>query len=199
MVSETQKPRNAETQKADGRLFPIHIGIDRRSSEDRPLQSTIDNRQSTIRAALESVTDPEIPVISIVDMGMVASVRIDGPRVSVDLTPTFVGCPAVDTIRENVRTALAAIGESDATVNLVFDPPWTSQRITDAGREKLRQFGLAPPTGACTADATSLASVPCPHCGSVQTDLESIFGPTLCRSIHYCRKCLQSFEHFKPI
>jgi len=164
-------------------------------------QSPFDNsRLAAVWRALESVTDPEIPVINIVEMGIVADVRANATRVIVDMTPTFVGCPALEVIREGIRSAIQALGERDVDVNVVFDPPWTSDRISDEGRRKLKNFGLAPPGRACGAAATpSLDRISCPYCESTETDLESIFGPTLCRSIHYCRNCLQSFEHFKPV
>lgn len=173
--------------------------------EDSP---SIGNRKSEIGnsdfewawAALHSVFDPEIPVLSIVDMGIVAGLRIDSDEIVVDMTPTFVGCPALDVIKSDIRTALTAAGAERVRVNVVFDPPWTSDRMTDEGRRKLKEFGLAPPQ---QCHAASPGNPPpaarCPFCDSEQTDLESLFGPTLCRSIHYCRSCLQSFEQFKTI
>lgn len=170
------------------------------------MPESIDNRQSTIGdprlvavwSALASVTDPEIPVISVVDMGIIADVRFDGGTVIVDMTPTFVGCPALDMIRDGIRKAVHGLGEVSVRVNVVFDPPWTSDRMTAEGRRKLKEFGLAPPEK-CHGGTPAPMSAQCPHCDSDQTDLESIFGPTLCRSIHYCRSCLQSFEQFKAI
>jgi len=152
--------------------------------------------------ALQTVTDPEIPVISVVDMGMIAGVRLKDGGIVVDLTPTFVGCPALQMIRDNIRAAVAALGEKDVTVNVVFDPPWTTDRISEEGRRKLQAFGLAPPGRRCGGardEPPRLEHVPCPFCASENTELESIFGPTLCRSIHYCQACLQSFEHFKTV
>jgi len=159
----------------------------------------VEERCGAIWVALKSVTDPEIPVLNVVEMGMIAGVRTEGGRVIVDLTPTFVGCPAIDLITRSIREALSSIGEADATVSVVYEPPWTSDRITEEGRKKLKEFGLAPPGARCEGGAIDLEQVACPFCGSKQTTLESIFGPTLCRSIHYCQSCLQSFEHFKPV
>jgi len=174
-----------------------------------PPPSTDAGRAAAVWRALENVTDPEIPVLSVVDLGIIGGVNVTEARVTVEVTPTFVGCPALDVIRENIRTAVAAalvLRNDEVTVKTVFDPPWTSDRISETGRRKLTAFGLAPPGerhdpyGAATCATNSdLALVLCPHCGGSQTDLESIFGPTLCRSIHYCRDCLQSFEHFKPV
>lgn len=174
------------------------------SNQDR---TSIDNRQSqiddprlrSIMQAIESVTDPEIPVLSVIDMGIIAGVRVQDRHVNVDVTPTFVGCPAVDMIRDNIKLGLAAIGENDVDVNIVFDPPWTSDRMTEAGRQKLKEIGFSPPTKGLVQLGMVAAPVPCPHCNSSETDMESMFGPTLCRAIYYCRECCQSFEHFKSI
>lgn len=158
-----------------------------------------DPRTRAVWQAIESVTDPEIPVLSVVDMGIIADVRVDVRRVAVDVTPTFVGCPAVDMIRANIRAALAAIGEKDVEVNIVFDPPWTSDRITEVGRRKLKEVGFAPPVKPLVQIGLATPKVPCPFCDSTNTTMESMFGPTLCRSIYYCNECRQSFEHFKSV
>ncbi|MBI5763830.1 MAG: phenylacetate-CoA oxygenase subunit PaaJ [Planctomycetes bacterium] len=153
-----------------------------------------------IWAALDTVTDPEIPVISIVEMGMVPSVLVDGDATVVRMTPTFAGCPALDVIRQNIVAAVKNAGYENVRVDVVFDPPWTSDRITDVGREKLKSFGLAPPGAACgSINELRIAEAACPLCDSTNTTLESIFGPTLCRAIHYCNDCQQSFEQFKPV
>lgn len=158
------------------------------------------DRLSTIHRALETVTDPEIPVITIIEMGMIANVRLEDTGVIVDMTPTFAGCPALNMIRDDIRKAVQNVGEENVCVNVVYDPPWTSDRITPEGLKKLREFGLAPPGKRCTGgQSPDLENTPCPFCDSTNTDLESIFGPTLCRSIHYCQNCLQSFEHFKAV
>ncbi|MFQ5413938.1 MAG: 1,2-phenylacetyl-CoA epoxidase subunit PaaD [Phycisphaerae bacterium] len=166
-----------------------------------------DDRIQAAWNALTHVPDPEIPVVSVVELGMIAAIRAIDDTLVVDLTPTFAACPALDHIRLHIADALASIGESDATVNIVFDPPWTTDRITPTGRDKLQRFGIAPPRrdGRQRARPTegsvlaTLEAVPCPNCNATDTELESIFGPTLCRSIHYCRRCLQSFEHFKNV
>jgi len=182
--------------------------------------------------ALENVHDPEIPVLSVTDLGIIASVRAQGDQVVIDMTPTFVGCPAVDVIRrdieESVRRALKTSGitpfppgggwQGDAVlidvlnephakyrlfnvrVNVVYDPPWSSDRISERGRKRLKEFGLAPPGPRCNSTTTmTFPIVSCPFCDSEDTELDSLFGPTLCRSIHYCRNCRQSFEHMKPV
>ena len=157
-------------------------------------------RLRAIHAALECVMDPEIPTLNVVEMGMIADVRLEPSGVVVDMTPTFAGCPALNFIQDDIRTAITGVGEPRVTVNVVFDPPWTTDRLTDGARRKLKEFGLAPPGKRCAGGpAPDITNVPCPYCDSAQTDLESIFGPTLCRSSHYCRDCLQSFEHFKAV
>jgi ring-1,2-phenylacetyl-CoA epoxidase subunit PaaD len=130
-------------------------------------------------------------------MGIIAGVHIEGESVRVDVTPTFAGCPALDVIREDIRREVSSAGARHVDVRIVFNPPWTSERMTPEGRRKLKAFGLAPPTGRCAGSA--IEQVPCPFCESTNTELESLFGPTLCRSIHYCHACRQSFEHFKPV
>jgi ring-1,2-phenylacetyl-CoA epoxidase subunit PaaD len=138
-------------------------------------------------AALAEVPDPAIPALSVVDLGMVHSVELDGGRLRVELLPTFVGCPALDLIRQAVAARLAGMA-ADVQVEMTFAEPWTSERITADGRRKLRQSGFAPPR-----------SVTCPFCGSRDTRLENPFGPTRCRAIFWCNHCRQPFEQFKAI
>lgn len=161
--------------------------------------------ETEIRAALSSVVDPEIPVVNILEMGILAAIRIDPSGVFVDLTPTFAACPAMDIIREEARRAVSTVYDGPVTTRITYDPPWTSDRLTPEGRRKLEAFGLAPPRTACPSTAPGVdrterpAPVPCPFCRSTNTEMESLFGPTLCRAIHYCHACLQSFEHFKEV
>ena len=158
------------------------------------------NDVQAIWQALETVKDPEIPVVTVVEMGMIAAVRLEGDHAVVDMTPTFVGCPALGIICDDIRKAVSGLCATLVTVNVVYDPPWTTDRISEAGRRKLKEFGLAPPGAACPGgNLPDLEKVTCPHWESTDTDLESMFGPTLCRSIHYCQNCLQSFEYFKPV
>ena len=156
--------------------------------------------------ALAAVRDPEIPPLSITDLGMVERVRVTDARVDVDLLPTFAGCPALDVIREEAeRAAREEAGARVVAVRFVHSPPWTSDRITPAGRDALRSYGLAPPGHGGAGAFIPLASLdrpkgiaPCPYCGSGDTVLESAFGPTLCRATHFCRACRNPFESFKP-
>ena len=146
---------------------------------------TMPNREA-ILGALADVADPEIPAVSIVDLGMVEDVRVDD-AIRIELLPTFVGCPALDAIQRAVEERLAAF---DRPVDVEFGHrvPWTTDRITPRGRERLRASGFAPPD-----EAT------CPYCGSADVVLENLFGPTQCRSVCYCRACRQPFESFKPV
>lgn len=152
-------------------------------------------------AALAEVADPEIPVVSVVDLGIVRRVEAGPELIRVELLPTFVGCPAVEQMRRAVEERLAGMA-GRVEVELTFAEPWTSDRITDGGRRKLRATGFAPPAPAGEAGPAPIALVPpveCPYCGSRRTVLENAFGPTLCRSIHHCTACRQPFEAFKPV
>jgi ring-1,2-phenylacetyl-CoA epoxidase subunit PaaD len=167
---------------------------------NREIDPTPEARRRAIHRALELVVDPEIPVLSVVDLGIIADVRIDAKGVHVDMTPTFIGCPALEVIRREIADAIRALGEPAVAVKVVYDPPWTSDRITPEGRRKLAAFGIAPPAATCVSRPPAESNpVACPFCGSSDTALDSLFGPTLCRSIHYCRNCRQSFEHMKRV
>ena len=158
--------------------------------------------EAAVRDALADVHDPEIPAISIVDLGIVRSVEVGAAPadpIRVELLPTFVGCPALGMIRDDVATKLAAFGRP-VDVRFTFSEPWTSDRITEAGRDALRASGFAPPTPGAGRDLVVLdAPVPCPFCGSTRTLLENAFGPAQCRSIRYCTACRQPFEGFKAV
>jgi ring-1,2-phenylacetyl-CoA epoxidase subunit PaaD len=152
---------------------------------------------------LEGVMDPEIPAVSIVDMGMVGEVEVRGRSARVVLLPTFTGCPALPVIRSDVAAAVGALeGVDDVDVTTTFDPPWTTERITERGRQRLRSFGLAPPEGSGAVLVTDIGlpgSAVCPLCGSRDTRPESAFGPTPCRAVYYCDACRNPFEQFKPV
>jgi ring-1,2-phenylacetyl-CoA epoxidase subunit PaaD len=143
-----------------------------------------------VREVLRTVHDPEIPTVSIVDLGVVERVAVTPDRIEVELLPTFVGCPALEVIRASVIAALDPLGYP-ASVEFTWRVPWTSDRITALGRERLAASGFAPP-----ADP---ADVRCPYCGSDHVAMDSAFGPTQCRSLFYCRACRQPFESFKPV
>jgi ring-1,2-phenylacetyl-CoA epoxidase subunit PaaD len=161
------------------------------------------SREEAVHDALASVMDPEIPAVSVVDMGMIKEVDLDGDCVRVVVLPTFAGCPAVGVIKKDIARSLEAVeGISKAVVETSFSPPWTTERITPEGRDKLRDFGLAPPTGhgPVLISEIGLPSVAvCPFCGSTRTHNENPFGPTPCRALYYCDDCRNPFEQFKPI
>jgi ring-1,2-phenylacetyl-CoA epoxidase subunit PaaD len=157
--------------------------------------------------ALADVRDPEIPPVSITDLGIVERVEVAADAVRIELLPTFVGCPALDVIRDDATAAAApAAGGRRVEVRFVYSPPWTSDRITPEGREALRGYGLTPPPPAAEGRTfvplaslrRTVGAAPCPFCGSGDTVVESAFGPTLCRTTHFCRACRNPFEAFKP-
>jgi ring-1,2-phenylacetyl-CoA epoxidase subunit PaaD len=169
-----------------------------------------DPRELAVRAALDEIPDPEIPAISVVELGVIGEVAFEprregGERLSVELLPTFVGCPAIDVMRQQIGERLTALNVADEVeVRLTFAPPWTSDRISPEGREKLRGSGFAPPLRIGPSfDGQELqmylAQATCPYCGSQNTTLDNPFGPTLCRAIYHCDNCRQPFEQFKSV
>jgi len=152
--------------------------------------------------ALDEIPDPELPVVSIVDLGVIKDVTVDGSRVHVELTPTFMGCPALDAMRRSMEERIEELG-GEPHVEVVFDDSWSTDRISPAGQAKLRAAGFAPPLarsgGPTTLVQLERGAYRCPWCGSADTRLDNIFGPTPCRSLRYCNTCRQPFEHFKTI
>ena len=146
--------------------------------------------------ALREVDDPEIPGLSVVDLGIIRTVHSDERGIEVEVMPTFTGCPALDQIRCNIAEKLAPLAR-DVRVTITFQEAWTTDRITEAGREHLRSCGFAPPPREGLIELTP--RVKCPYCGSHSTHMENAFGPTLCRAIHYCDACHQPFEGFKAL
>ena len=153
-------------------------------------------------AALAEIPDPEIPVVSLVELGVVREVEVEDGRVLVDFTPTFLGCPALEVMRDRMAERIRELG-AEPEVRVLADDSWSTDRITREGREKLRASGFAPPAprsdGAPTLVQLESKAFRCPYCGSQDTALENIFGPTPCRSLRYCRSCRQPFEQFKTI
>ena len=161
--------------------------------------------ETEVWEALAEVPDPEIPVVSVVDLGLVHRVELDGGRLRVELLPTFVGCPALELIRRSVADRLAGMAP-EVEVEMTFAVPWTSDRITAEGRRKLRDSGFAPPgpagaggRGPLFATIAVRPTATCPFCGSDDTALENLFGPTLCRTLFWCNRCRQPFEQFKAV
>jgi ring-1,2-phenylacetyl-CoA epoxidase subunit PaaD len=156
--------------------------------------------EADIWRALQEVPDPEIPVVSVVEMGIVRSVQLSGDGVTVSMTPTFAGCPALDFMRSAIQVRLQALGLARVEVQTVLHPPWTSDWISEAARDKLKAFGLAPPPRhGGNVELFFLDQVACPYCGSHETRIKNSFGSTLCRAIFYCNHCRQPFEQFKPL
>lgn len=153
--------------------------------------------------ALREVLDPEIPAVSVVDMGMIEAVSVDGSHAHVTFLPTFTGCPAIAVIEDDIKLGVNTVdGITNVTVTATFDPPWTSGRITEEGRAKLREFGLAPPSGGGPVLITQIGLPEvaiCPFCGSKNTRNDNAFGPTPCRALYYCEACRNPFEQFKPV
>lgn len=152
---------------------------------------------------LQTVPDPEVPVISVVELGVVRDVIIDGDAVKVTMTPTYSGCPAMKEMEADIRTALHARGIANVDVELVLSPAWTTDWIGPEAREKLRKYGIAPPGKAEPQGLITLTrarqAVQCPWCGSRDTRLQSEFGSTACKAIHTCNACRQPFDEFKPL
>jgi ring-1,2-phenylacetyl-CoA epoxidase subunit PaaD len=147
-------------------------------------------------SAFEAIPDPEIPVISLVDLGVIRSVDVHEGHVHVQFTPTFLGCPALETMKRALEDAVRGVG-GEPQVEVVNDDSWGTDKITASGREKLREAGFAPPAPRLVQLQPSVHR--CPYCGSTDTTLENLFGPTPCRSLRYCNGCRQPFEQFKTI
>jgi ring-1,2-phenylacetyl-CoA epoxidase subunit PaaD len=167
-----------------------------------PAATAID--EAAVRSALTEVMDPELPMLSVVDLGIIHRVGIapnDGP-ITVEILPTFVGCPALELIKSSIAERLGAFGRP-VDVAATFEVPWSSERISPAGRAALLAAGIAPPGAATAGNGPNLIDleprVPCPHCGSRRTTVENLFGPTQCRTIRYCADCRQPFESIKPV
>jgi ring-1,2-phenylacetyl-CoA epoxidase subunit PaaD len=152
--------------------------------------------------ALGEIPDPEIPVISLVELGVIRGIEVEGGRVRVDFTPTFLGCPALEVMQTAMAERIRELG-AEPEVRVLTEDSWSTDRISPEGREKLREAGLAPPApreaGAPTLVQLQSQAFRCPYCGSTDTKLDNIFGPTPCRSLRYCNACRQPFEQFKTI
>lgn len=155
-----------------------------------------------VREVLAAVTDPEIPVLTIEDLGVLRDVRVDGGHVTVTITPTYSGCPAMDEIRADIRSALAVRGMDDVEVRTVLSPAWTTDWMSRAGRDKLREYGVAPPMRRAPGPVPLTLGRPeplpaCPLCGSSDTQELTRFGSTSCKALWRCRSCREPFDHFR--
>lgn len=157
--------------------------------------------QEAVWQALAVVPDPEIPVVSITDMGMVRDVTLEDERVIVTFTPTFSGCPALQVIENSIAEAVQALGCSDVEVRSVLTPPWTTDWINEDARERLREYGIAPPAPATESSLIQLdmAPVACPRCSSYDVRMTASFGSTLCKRLFVCNACKEPFEGFKSV
>jgi len=154
-----------------------------------------------VQAVLEQVLDPEIPVISVVELGIIRHVRVDDTgRAHVGVSPTYSGCPATEFIKTNIRQALDEAGFTNALITDELSPPWTSDWITESGRAKLRAYGIAPPAEAVASPRALTRpqlAIACPQCNSLQTAKISEFGSTPCKALYRCTSCLEPFDYFK--
>jgi len=164
---------------------------------------TLTDRTTRAHAIAARVADPEIPVLTIEDLGVLRDVRTDADgRVTVDITPTYSGCPAMEAIRDDIILALTTDGFHDVDVRLVLSPAWTTDWMSEDGRRKLGEYGIAPPSGRAAHGQGPIKvklAVKCPRCGSLDTREVSRFGSTSCKALYECRACLEPFDHFKVI
>lgn len=150
---------------------------------------------------LEEVKDPEVPVLSVIDLGIIRKIEIVNSRPLITITPTYSGCPAMDMIRMNIRLKLMEHGINDAEVVQVLSPAWTTDWMSEEGKRKLKEFGIAPPLPKQVVCDTAVfqeeEAIECPHCGSFNTELVSRFGSTACKAQYRCKDCKEPFDYFK--
>ena len=160
----------------------------------------MDKAEAEVWEALEAVMDPEIPVISLVEMGIVREVSCSENRAAVTITPTFSGCPALEVMQKDIIQAVENLGYAQVEVRIILAPPWSTDWISTSGRSKLHSFGITPPELHNGDVHTALLQpAQCPYCSSIKTTLRNSFGPTPCRMILTCNDCKQPFEQFKPL
>lgn len=157
--------------------------------------------KNIVLETLSQISDPEIPVVNIIEMGMIRDVKIEEDEIKVLLTPTYSGCPAMRQIEDDILYTLGKKGFSDVTIETVLSPAWTTDWLSKETKEKLKNYGIAPPVKNSSDDIFNIISttqtVNCPFCDSSKTELKSFFGSTACKSLYYCNNCQQPFEHFK--
>ena len=159
--------------------------------------NTATGNHTEIWKILDTVMDPEVPVLSVVDLGVIRAVDVEGKQVTVTITPTYTGCPAMDMIAMQIRMALIAAGYAP-TIKTILSPAWTTDWMTEKGKQQLKAYGIAPPVGK-SMDAAYLEDlvVPCPQCQSTHTVLVSQFGSTACKALFKCEECKEPFDYFK--
>ena len=162
--------------------------------------SFVENKKLIYRY-LSEISDPEIPVINIVEMGVVRDVLFHASNIEIKLTPTYSGCPAMDMIHQLIKEKLYSKGYNDVVVTLVYKPAWTTDWMSDETKQKLTNYGIAPPVGKATSKKALISEelVSCPQCGSINTEMKSMFGSTACKALYVCKKCLEPFDYFKCI
>ncbi|HEX6333318.1 MAG TPA: 1,2-phenylacetyl-CoA epoxidase subunit PaaD [Flavisolibacter sp.] len=156
--------------------------------------------EQTIRTLLEEVKDPEVPVLSVIDLGIVRNVSVEGDRIEITITPTYSGCPAMDVISMDIRLKLIEKGFRNVQIKQSLSPAWTTDWMSEQGKEKLRAFGIAPPNPRqqfCSEEMFRQESVQCPRCNSYHTELVSQFGSTACKAMYRCLDCREAFDYFK--
>jgi len=159
---------------------------------------TTSTNNDTIWAILSTISDPEIPVLSILDLGIVRKVELNENQVDITITPTYTGCPAMDAIRMNIRLVLLQHGYSTINIHTVLSPVWSTDNITEKGKQQLKAYGIAPPIGSSKMERfLEDITVPCPQCNSTNTSLVSQFGSTACKALFKCNECKEPFDYFK--
>lgn len=156
--------------------------------------------EEELRRLAGSVPDPELPMVSLAELGVLRGLRVPAPgRVEVDLTPTYTGCPALETMAADIERVLHDRGMAEVEVRTVLAPPWTTDAISAEGRRKLAESGIAPPRAAASGPVPLALTVRCPHCGSTETTLLSRFSSTACKALRRCETCREPFDHFKEL
>lgn len=163
---------------------------------------TQSQKEAAILALLEQVKDPEVPALTLLDLGVIRRVVVQGESVSIAITPTYSGCPALEVMTNDIRKVLTANGYPQVVIDIVYSPAWTTEWISENGKKKLKEFGIAPPGAVEQEPLVSIGShsnvVPCPFCDSPATHKTSQFGATACKALYFCDGCKQPFEYFKP-
>jgi ring-1,2-phenylacetyl-CoA epoxidase subunit PaaD len=166
------------------------------------MKVTTTTKKTKILTALDAVKDPEIPVISVVDLGIITNIAInEKDEATITMTPTFTACPAIKIMQQDIKSCVEKLDFiQSAEVVIDYAIPWTSDRMSERGKRQIKAFGIAPPaTHHGQIDESTITYIRCPHCDSDDTSMKALFGPTLCRSMHYCYNCQQAFQAFKPI
>jgi ring-1,2-phenylacetyl-CoA epoxidase subunit PaaD len=153
--------------------------------------------EAEVYAYLENVHDPEVPVLNVLDLGIVRSISIEDGEVKIAITPTYSGCPAMHTIATNIKFEMISRGITQVTVSEVLHPAWTTDWMSDAGKQKLKEYGIAPPQYTTKENPFNTKNVPCPICDSEDTTVLSLFASTSCKAMYKCNSCLEAFDYFK--